>query len=799
MSDYTEVTWTADSATNTTVGVDVNPIFSPQLAAALTADPDAKVVLTVRQPYLTSTVVTNAGATNVNYCSPQVVVENQLLYAAVLDASQINDEIGDPDANLAGTPAFVANPDQTTIITLRFINPPSGFDDPEMIDSNTGMEIHAQPGTEGSCDAELEDDNVDLIACEIDYIEPDTVPPVVTLIGSDTVTLEAGPAPYTDAGATAQDDRDGVLTPTITSNNVNPAVPGSYQVVWSATDAAMNTGSATRTVNVIDTTSPVIAVLGDNPASVEAGDSYSDPGATATDFVDGDLSSAIATTGSVDTATVGSYTLFYDVADSAGNAAATATRVVNVVDTTPPVITLIGPASLTVEAAVPYVDQGATASDIAAGDLTASIVTVNNVNVSTPGVYTVTYNVTDPSNNAAAEVIRTVTVVDTTAPVISLIGPSPLTVEAGATYVDPGATASDAVDGDLTSSIVVTNNVKPGVAGQYTVIYNVSDSSGNAASPVARQVSVVDTTDPVIVSPTPPVFVPEGPYVLPPGETVLTISWPIAVQDLENGLSVFCTVDGVDVSPTNTSYANGIFTADFSYDFSAGTTTATCSATDQGGNTTTSAPFDVLVEDVPVITVLQPVLTILSDSGGSGSATITNADLAANVAVSDQVDDSSALIVSCSPTGVLNIGSYAANCTVTDSAGNSSSAAFTLDVVYRYTVVFGKIKGNASAGSSVPLDFWFVDSESGLKTDSGGFMPSAVWTGPYTNSQCDVPIPDVPFIEDSDDAGSSDFRYAASRQEWQYSWDTPTGSGHYLFIVSPPGTVEASSVCVRLR
>ena len=46
--------------------------------------------------------------------------------------------------------------------------------------------------------------------------------------------------------------------------------------------------------------------------------------------------------------------------------------------------------------------------------------------------------------------------------------------------------ASDNYDGDITADIVTVNNVDTSVIGSYTVTYNVTDSSGNAASEVTR-------------------------------------------------------------------------------------------------------------------------------------------------------------------------------------------------------------------------------------------------------------------------------------------------------------------------
>ena len=88
---------------------------------------------------------------------------------------------------------------------------------------------------------------------------------------------------------------------------------------------------------------------------------------------------------------------------------------------------------------------------------------------------------------------------DTTAPVITLVDDSSMTIEVGSTYVEPGATATDNVDGDLTQSIDIGGNVDTSTVGDYTITYNVTDSSGNAATQVTRTVSVVDTT--TLVSP----------------------------------------------------------------------------------------------------------------------------------------------------------------------------------------------------------------------------------------------------------------------------------------------------------
>jgi hypothetical protein len=86
------------------------------------------------------------------------------------------------------------------------------------------------------------------------------------------------------------------------------------------------------------------------------------------------------------------------------------------------------------------------------------------------------------------EVTRTS--VDTTVPVITLLGDATVTVEVGNDYTDAGATASDNYDGDITDDIVVVNPVDTDVVGSYSITYNVSDAAGNAAVEAIREVIV---------------------------------------------------------------------------------------------------------------------------------------------------------------------------------------------------------------------------------------------------------------------------------------------------------------------
>ncbi len=102
---------------------------------------------------------------------------------------------------------------------------------------------------------------------------------------------------------------------------------GNFVLYTSSNAAVWATGTSQSTA---DTTLPVITLVGSAGMNIVRGTTFNDPGATAADNVDGNITTRIVRTGSVNTGTTGAYTLRYDVRDAAGNAAATVTRTVTV-------------------------------------------------------------------------------------------------------------------------------------------------------------------------------------------------------------------------------------------------------------------------------------------------------------------------------------------------------------------------------------------------------------------------------------------------------------------------------------
>jgi len=80
--------------------------------------------------------------------------------------------------------------------------------------------------------------------------DEDTTPPIITLNGSSTITLELQQA-YVELGAVAVDDEDGTV-PVQISGTVNTNLKGEYLITYTASDEAGNVAQAERIVNVIN-------------------------------------------------------------------------------------------------------------------------------------------------------------------------------------------------------------------------------------------------------------------------------------------------------------------------------------------------------------------------------------------------------------------------------------------------------------------------------------------------------------------------------------------------------------------
>ncbi|MCX6780505.1 MAG: DUF5011 domain-containing protein [Candidatus Magasanikbacteria bacterium] len=123
---------------------------------------------------------------------------------------------------------------------------------------------------------------------------------------------------------------------------------------------------------------------------------------------------------------------------------------------------------------------------VQAGDTSLDL-TTNSISGTLRDAWGNSMNVFTPTTNLAA---NKAIVIDTAVPTITLTGSAAQSLTQGDSFTDAGATASDAIDGTITSNIVVTGSVNSNAPAIYTLIYNVSDAAGNAATAVQRIVTV---------------------------------------------------------------------------------------------------------------------------------------------------------------------------------------------------------------------------------------------------------------------------------------------------------------------
>ena len=492
-------------------------------------------------------------------------------------------------------------------------------------------------------------------------------PPSITLQGDNPMTIEIG-SNYIELGAIASDPEDGDLTNSISiSGAVNTNVIGTYQIQYSVTDTEGNTTFLNRTVQVVDSTKPTIQLIGDSTVSVEVGGSFSDPGATASDTNDGDLTSSIVVSGTFDLNSIGTYALTYNVSDSAGNSADSVTRTIIVEDTTPPQFSLNGDPNLTIDLNTVFVDPGATAIDSYEGDISSSVNIIGNVDTSTIGSTTLFYNVSDSAGNSASQLVRIVNVVENTLPIINLIGDSSITIEVFSPFVDQGATATDNYDGDITNAIVSTGTVDSSIVGVSTLRYNVTDSSGNSAIEVTRTVNVEDTTAPIITL---------------IGDSNISLE----LEDSFNDPGATAS-DNYDGNVTSNIVVSGSVDVN-----SAGTYVIVYNVTDSQGNVATQIIRTVVVGTPPSINlqgdnpqIIQYGVTYIEL--GATSSDVEDGDLTSSISITGSVN-----------TSVL--GTYNIQYSVTDSSGNTTILQRVVNVVDTILPVINLI-GNSTENIDV--------------------------------------------------------------------------------------------------
>lgn len=452
---------------------------------------------------------------DVQFCAPRIISENRVV-AAVNNPDLLSLQIPDIENNRLGILTYVIGPGDVLQNTLRFIAPRATMETvAHRLTSDKIAHVFSSM-IANTTSTDLNNDQERIL----------NIPVVFNFETGDTGTLEASepggtrmPANFVSAS------RGAVPVPVSCNINagefvpldiVNPAGAGPTLLTCQASDDGDDL-SLNMLLSVLDTTAPTIDPIS-VPANIlsEVTDPLGTPmpftTPTATDADDVDLSVDVAcspapgalfpfiapgpTTTTVDcTATDDSFNTD------------TASFDVTLQDTTGPEITNIDPPPF--NSAEPFVLlPGASTFQLVWGPIDAQDPDPNldvscSVGVLDPdlplytfvhsfgiGTTTVVCTASDSSGNQTMGQFD-VTVLDEEAPTITLIGDAAITIDSGpGPYVDPGASAVDNADGDVSASIQIDSSaIDTTTAGTYTVLISATDSSGNAAQ-LTRTVTV---------------------------------------------------------------------------------------------------------------------------------------------------------------------------------------------------------------------------------------------------------------------------------------------------------------------
>ena len=363
--------------------------------------------------------------------------------------------------------------------------------------------------------------------------------PVVTIVSKNPV-VEAGTTPFdlvTTNYVTAKDNGgDGVsITPAvIAKSGFDIDKPGKYKITYAAVNAggyvsdpkSLNIEVIRYTLDVIDDVPAtnnveINSALGWVEAGVgvtvnsEAQEIYSASGKRDSRF-------EVIITGTVDKTILGDYTITYKVQDTRNlTIIQTVTRTVTVVDTSAPVITLVGwPKTIDSTRAAIFDLLDATHVTVTdnsgvkyAGEITLSVdnggLDINDstenifyvTDILVPGDYTITYTAVDSSGNTATET-TTITVVDNTKPIFVKCDDE--TVAFGDLQFTLINTNVEVTDNSGDAQIQVTKITKPDGTlmadvndfsikddlGDYVIEYTATDAAGNSET-ATRTVTIV--------------------------------------------------------------------------------------------------------------------------------------------------------------------------------------------------------------------------------------------------------------------------------------------------------------------
>lgn len=490
----------------------------------------------------------------------------------------------------------------------------------------------------------------------------DVTVPVIALSGAGYLVLECRPNAYQELGASASDACDPQVPVVVGGDQVNPLVPGTYLVTYDAHDRCGNAAATvTRTVEMKDTIPPSftrlpndLTVECEGPAGVPATNSEVVAFLNAPEVSDSCDPNVGITSDAPAFFPAGTTQVTWTARDFSGNAI-TASRAVEVVDRTPPV--MVGPADVTLECPADVsVEANGTASAVdRCGGTAIAWSDSFEASCGDTGTVSRTWTATDGAGNVSTHV-QTLKIVDTTPPVIVLNGPGYLLLEAMVdTYTEQGASATDRCDQQVEVTIG-GDAVNTRVCATYQVTYAAQDRCGNQAAQAARVVEVNDSI--------PPTF-----SVLPSDLTVESQS-PDGVSRTDPAVAAFLAM----AQASDTCDGSVGVTNDAPEVFPLGDTWVTWTASDLSGNPVSASRL------VHVVDTSAPVLVCPADVLAECPHD-TSVETNGTATASDNFSEATVTYADTRVPGSEGAETVLRAWTATDAAGNVATCVQTIRVV----------------------------------------------------------------------------------------------------------------------
>ena len=501
-------------------------------------------------------------------------------------------------------------------------------------------------------------------------------PPALDITPHADITVEA----TSSSGATVNFTLDTNIPATVTCNPASGSVFDitTTTVSCTATDGTTTTPPTSFSVTVQDTTGPAVSVPGDMTLEATSGAGRDVTfSASASDAVDGGGLSASCTPSSGSTFPLGQTTVTCSATDNHSNTGS-ATFKVNIVDNTPPVLSLPGNQSAsTSSSGGTAVSFSASANDNIAGSVPVSC-SPSSGSTFPIGTTTVNCSANDGhGNTASGSFTVTVTLTDTTPPNVTV--PADITREAtsgSGAVVTFSSSAQDNLDGNLPTTCSPSSGATFPL-GATTVTCHATDAHGNTGTDTFK-ITIRDTTPPTVTAPAD--ITREA---ASSGGAAVTFS-ASATDAVDGGLSATC-------SP-----ASGTT-------FGLGSTTVTCHATDAHGNTGNDS-FAVKVVDTTAPTLHLPADIAKTTTTSNGVATTFTAT------ATDAVDGTFPAVCAPASGAIFPVGSTTVNCHATDAHGNTSNGSFSITVTLTDTTppvvtTPADITREAASGSGTVVSF----------------------------------------------------------------------------------------------